>query len=109
MTAATASSAAITMTVNPIPSSKITTAGGVVQDSPDNVATVPDAGVGASYVWFLANGTITAGQGTAALAYTAGNTIGTLDLGCTVTTAAGCSSVSSTNLRCMHRFWRLGM
>ena len=96
---ATATSEAVTMTVNPIPSSRITAAGGVVQDSPGNAATVPDAGVGATYVWTIANGTITAGQGTASLAYTAGNTIGTLTLGCAVTTAAGCSSVSSTNLR----------
>ena len=99
VTAATATSEAVTMTVNPIPSSRITAAGGVVQDSPGNAATVPDAGVGATYVWTIANGTITAGQGTASLAYTAGNTIGTLTLGCTVTTAAGCSSVSSTNIR----------
>jgi hypothetical protein len=96
---ATATSATVTMTVNPIPSSKITAAGGVVQDSLGNTATVPDAGAGAMYVWTIANGTITAGQGTALLAYTAGNTIGTLTLGCTVTTAAGCSSVSSTNIR----------
>ncbi len=99
VTSATATSEAVTMTVNPIPSSKITAAGGVVQDSPGNAATVPDAGAGATYVWTIANGTITAGQGTAALTYAAGNTIGTLTLGCTVTTAAGCSSLSSTNLR----------
>ena len=94
----TATSDEVTLTVNPIPSSTISAASGVVQNSTGNIASVPDAGVGGTYVWTISGGTITAGQGTASLTYTAGNAIGTLTLGCTVTSSASCSSVGSLNV-----------
>ena len=95
---ATATSDPITMTVNPIPVATITTASGVVQNSTGNAASVPDAGAGATYLWTITGGTIDGGQGTASLTYTAGSAIGTLTLGCTVTTAAGCSSVGGADV-----------
>lgn len=55
-----------------------------------NAASVPDAGVGATYSWSITGGTITAGQGTRSLTYTAGNGASVI-LNVTVATANGCA------------------
>jgi hypothetical protein len=51
-----------------------------------NVASVP-AQAGCTYTWTLADGTISSGQGTTSLTFTAGSS-GTMLLGCTVTNGA---------------------
>jgi hypothetical protein len=65
----------------------------VCSSSTGNTASVPDAGVGATYAWTISSGsTITsADPQTRTVTYTAGAS-GTVVLGCTVTSAAGCSS-----------------
>ncbi len=93
----TATSDPVVMTVNPLPDSTITTASELLPNATGNPASVPDAGVGATYVWTITGGTITAGQGTASLTYTAG-AIGTLSLGCTITSSAGCDSVGTADV-----------
>jgi len=56
-------------------------------------ASVADAGPGATYYWTIFNGTITAGQGTTNITWTAGtNTANQITICATVTTAAGCTN-----------------
>jgi hypothetical protein len=70
------------------PSATITAASSVCPGSTGNTASVPDASAGASYLWTIGGGTITAGTGTAAITYTA-NTSGSITLGCAVTNSLG--------------------
>ncbi len=93
-----AASAATTVTVNPNPNATITAPPTVVKNSTGNIASVANAGVGATYVWGITNGTITAGAGTASITFTAGASTGTLTLNVTVTTSAGCSDAKSANV-----------
>ncbi len=79
-----------TLTVNANPSAVITAPVTVCSTSIGNMASVPDAGAGASYAWTITNGTITAGAGTEQISWTAG-TSGATTLSVTVTTASGCS------------------
>jgi len=92
-----AASATTTVTVNPNPVATITAPASVVAASTGNAASVPNAGVGATYAWTIGNGTITAGAGTAAITFTAG-VVGALTLDVTVTTAATCSDSDSANV-----------
>ncbi|HEX7152528.1 MAG TPA: carboxypeptidase regulatory-like domain-containing protein [Thermoanaerobaculia bacterium] len=92
-----APSATTTVTVNPNPSATITAPGSVVAASTGNLASVPDAGAGATYEWTIGNGSITAGTGTANITFTAG-AAGTLTLDVTVTTLAGCSASDSESV-----------
>ncbi len=85
------------LTINPLPVTTITALATVCALSPGNTASVPNAGVGATYNWTITGGTITAGQGTPNITYTASAT-GPVTLSVTVTTAAGCSANSSTNV-----------
>ena len=79
------------VTVNTNPDCTITAANSVCANSTANPASVPDAGVGATYVWSIAGGSITAGQNTASITYTAGaGPSMTIDL--TITDANGCVS-----------------
>jgi IPT/TIG domain/Dockerin type I domain len=64
---------------------------------PGNVASVVNAGAGATYVWGITNGTITGGTGTNSITFTAG-AIGTLTLNVTVTTSTSCSDTKSANV-----------
>jgi hypothetical protein len=66
---------------------------GVYAGSTENYASVEDQGPGVTYNWALTNGTITSGQGTRAIRYTAGAS-GTVGIDVTVT-ATGCSGSSS--------------
>ena len=68
----------------------ITTPPVVVAGSPNRVASVPNH-AGSTYAWGITNGTITSGQGTSTITYTAG-TAGTLSLAVIETAAGGCSS-----------------
>ncbi len=68
----------------------------VFAGTPGHVASVPSQ-VGSTYNWNITNGTITAGQGTNQITYTAGTTtgVGVLTLTCTVVNAAGSSCTTA--------------
>jgi hypothetical protein len=90
-----APSAATTVTVNPIPSTPVITAPSTVAPgSPNHTASVP-SNLGSTYAWSISNGTITNGQGSAQITFTAGSN-GTLTLSVVETSANGCVSQSGT-------------
>ncbi|MCK4658074.1 MAG: SUMF1/EgtB/PvdO family nonheme iron enzyme [Phycisphaerae bacterium] len=60
------------VTVDPSPPVTITADDEVCEGSTGNSASVPNQGPGASYVWTVSGGTITVGQGTPVITYTAG-------------------------------------
>jgi len=84
------------VTVDPKPATPVITTGPVVgPGSPNRVASVPNH-AGSTYAWGITNGTITSGQGTSTITYTAGTT-GTLTLAVVETvTATTCSSDPGT-------------
>jgi hypothetical protein len=90
----------VLLTVNPSPTTAITAPPTTCAASPGNTASVSDAGVGAIYVWTITNGTITSGQGTRMITWTAG-VAGTTTLSITVTNAQGCSSNASVSINAM--------
>ncbi len=90
-------SAATVVTVNPNPNATITAPVSAVTGSTGNVASVANAGVGATYAWGITGGIITAGTGTNSITFTAG-AVGTLTLNVTVTTSASCSDAKSANV-----------
>jgi len=59
-----------------------------------NCASVPNAGTGATYIWSVTNGVITAGSGTSVINYTAGSS-GAVRLAVVVNTPNACSAGSS--------------
>ena len=79
-----------TVTTTPSPDATITAPSQVDPSSSNNAASVPNAGVGATYSWSITNGTITSGAGTNNILFSAGVN-GTVDLDVTVT-FSGCSS-----------------
>jgi hypothetical protein len=78
------------------PDSTITAPASVCANSLGNTASVPDAGAGATYVWSIGGGSISAGAGTRSITFTAGAS-GNVTLSCTVTSSGGCSSGGSQN------------
>jgi len=78
-----------TVTIWPLPNCTITAPSGVCASSTGNTASVPDAGTGATYQWSITGGTITAGQGTRSLTWSAG-TGSQVALDVTVTDGHGC-------------------
>jgi hypothetical protein len=61
---------------------------------------VADAGSGATYAWTILNGTITAGQGTTNITWSAGtDTSSPISIFVTVTAPTGCQSACSTGLK----------
>ena len=73
------------------PDCTITAEDAVCDGTSGHVASVPDAGVGATYAWTVTGGTIDSGQGTTSISYTATDPSSvTIDV--TVTQAGGCSS-----------------
>jgi hypothetical protein len=79
--------------ITSMPPVTLTASTGVFAGSTDNYASVEDQGAGATYAWSVTNGTITSGQGTRHIRYTAG-TSGTITIGATVT-KNGCSAPAS--------------
>jgi uncharacterized protein (TIGR03437 family) len=69
----------------------------VCANSTGNTASVPDAGGGASYNWTISGGTITGGQGTRTITYTAGAS-GSVMLNVTVSTSVTCSANNSLSI-----------
>lgn len=62
-----------------------------------NEGGVQEFGPGASYVWTIANGSITGGQGTRLVAFSADGTA-PVELSITITTPAGCAITGSTSI-----------
>ncbi|MCK6683134.1 MAG: hypothetical protein L6R30_12035 [Thermoanaerobaculia bacterium] len=60
-------------------------------------ASVPDAGTGASYTWAISGGTITGGQGTKSVSFTATKSF-RVTLTATVRNAEGCSSSATVTI-----------
>jgi uncharacterized repeat protein (TIGR01451 family) len=83
--------------INPLPVTTIIAPTAACELSTGNTASVPNAGVGATYLWTITNGSITAGQGTPNITWTAGAT-GPVTLNVTVTTGAGCSANGSAQV-----------
>jgi PKD domain-containing protein len=79
------------------PSAVITAPSSFCVSSTGNTASVADAGLGATYLWTVTGGSITGGQGTRTLTFSAGAS-GNVVLGVTVTSASGCASTSSSTL-----------
>ncbi len=79
------------------PDCTITAPSSVYTNSTGNTASVPDAGGGASYVWTITNGTITTGQGTRSITWSAG-TVSPITIGVTVTGVDGCQCTSSVQV-----------
>ena len=84
-----------TITVNCTPDCGILTVSNATVGTSNLTAAVQNAGTGASYSWSITNGTITAGQGTSSITYTAGTNVNIPVTVCvTVTSAAGCQCSS---------------
>ncbi|HPC82278.1 MAG TPA: M14 family zinc carboxypeptidase [Thermoanaerobaculaceae bacterium] len=91
VTAAGGSATAVVLTtVNPAAGPPITAPEEVCSLSSGNSASVPDAGPGATYAWSIAGGTITAGDGTPAITFTAGAS-GVVTLSVLVTETSSCA------------------
>jgi uncharacterized protein (TIGR03437 family) len=88
----------VIVTVVALPSATITPATTqICANSTGNQASVPDSGAGASYNWTINGGSITSGQGTRTLTYSAGAS-GSVMLNVTVTNTASCSTNGATNV-----------
>jgi CSLREA domain-containing protein len=87
----------VLLTVNPLPVTTITAPASVCVNSTGNAASVPDAGLGATYAWTITNGTITSAANSRNITWTAGAT-SPATLSVTVTTGAGCAANSSTQV-----------
>ena len=77
-----------------IPVATISASGLVGAGTTVNCASVPNAGTGATYIWSVTNGVITAGSGTSVINYTAGSS-GAVRLAVVVNTPNACSAGSS--------------
>ena len=83
------------VTVSPKPDATITAVDPICALSTGNIASVTPT-AGASYLWTIVNGTITGGNGTDSIVFTAGST-GSVQLGVTVT-KDGCSNSSAKSI-----------
>ena len=81
----------VVLSVNNAISATITASANACANSTGNTALVPDAGTGAGYNWTITNGTITAGQNTRTVTWTAGST-GTTTLSVSVSAPGGCNA-----------------
>ncbi|HKS22368.1 MAG TPA: LamG-like jellyroll fold domain-containing protein [Thermoanaerobaculia bacterium] len=89
------SSASKTVTPSGSPTPPITAPAAVCANSTGNTASV-SAVAGATYTWTIANGSITAGQGTSSITFTAGPS-GSVSLGITISNTS-CGGSSSTSV-----------
>jgi hypothetical protein len=88
-------SAPVNVTVNTKPATPSITAPASALAGQSGLAASVAAHGGATYSWSVSGGTITAGQGTSAITFTAGGA-GTLVLEVVETSGAGCSSATAT-------------
>jgi len=86
----------IFVTVNPKPDATITATSPIFLGA-SSTASVSVYCVGATYAWSVTGGTITSGQGTRAIQFTA-TSVGTLTITVTVTNAYGCSDTKMANV-----------
>ncbi len=86
-----------TITVNPLPDANITVAPSVCPNSIGNAASVTNAGVGSNYNWTITNGSITSGNGTNSIMFSA-NASGTISLDVTVTDPNGCTDTDTKSI-----------
>jgi uncharacterized repeat protein (TIGR01451 family) len=87
----------VVVTLTASPNAAVAAPAAVMTGTSGNVASVADAGVGATYNWSITNGTITGGTGTSSVTFTAG-AVGTLTLQVRVTNAGGCADTKSANV-----------
>jgi hypothetical protein len=80
--------------VNASPDATISAPPSVKASSTGNVASVPEAGTGATYSWSIANGTITGGAGTRQITFSAG-IAAPVTLAVQVQSSAGCATSAS--------------
>ena len=73
----------------------VTAPSAVGAGAPNHTASVANT-AGSTYAWLITNGTITAGQGTSQITFTAGTEGIPLTLSVTVTSALGCTSAPGT-------------
>jgi len=78
-----------------LPAPAVTAPGTVGEGSPNRTASVP-LHAGSTYAWTVGNGTITAGQGTSQITFTAGTAGTPLTLSCIETNASACVSAPGT-------------
>jgi hypothetical protein len=81
------------VTVNPVPSAAIAAAGSYCAGASGLVASVPDAGAGATYAWTIAGGTIAGSSSGPSVTFTP--TGASVTLGVTVTLPSGCTASST--------------
>ncbi|MCM3878120.1 MAG: choice-of-anchor J domain-containing protein, partial [Thermoanaerobaculia bacterium] len=86
----------LSLTTCALPAPTITAPGTVGAGSPARTASVPNNS-GSTYAWIITNGTITAGQGTSQITFTAG-VAGTLTLDVTETNTGCVSAPGSANV-----------
>ncbi len=80
--------------ITTLPNTQIMAPVSVCESAPDNSASVPDAGTGATYQWSITNGTITGGQGTTNIMWTAGSG-GSATINVIVNAGSGCNAGGS--------------
>jgi len=85
------------VTVNASPSATISAPAAVCANSSGNTASIPSAGAGATYSWIAGNGSITSGQGTESITFSAGAN-SPVNLQVSVTDANGCSKNGATSV-----------
>ena len=90
-----------TITVNCLPDCTITTSVATTTvGTPNLTASVADAGASAIYAWNVLNGTITAGQGTKSITFTAGtDTSNPISITVKVTSGTGCQNNCTASIR----------
>jgi hypothetical protein len=88
------------VTVNCLPDCDVSTVSNTIVGTSNLTASVQNAGTGATYSWSISNGTITGGQGTSSITYTAGtDTNNPVQVCVTVTSAAGCQSTCCASVK----------
>jgi len=86
-----------TQVVNATPDATISAPPSVKPNSTGNVASVPEAGAGATYTWSIANGTLTGGAGTRQITFSAGVSAPVV-LQVQVQSSAGCANTASASV-----------
>jgi hypothetical protein len=87
------------VTVNPVPICTITTISSVNAGVVSNTASVANAGAGAGYSWTISNGTITYGQNTTSITWTAGTDTNHPVVICvTIINSTGCAATCCANV-----------
>ncbi|HJU84816.1 MAG TPA: kelch repeat-containing protein [Holophagaceae bacterium] len=84
----------LTITNDTLPDTTITAESSVVESTTGHTATVADQQLDDTYTWSITNGSITAGQGTRSITYTAGSP-GYVGLTCAITNSAGTGTGSA--------------